>query len=153
MSREPGTTTRERVEQIKTYVRDHIDERLDLEDIARQFYISSHYLSHYFRRETGFTLGQFIAQAKIDRAKELLQKGFSVTDTAISLSYNSDSHFINTFKRLTGTTPKRYASQNLRNTRLNWEKLVNPQAAEMSVIFSRVLINAYWALRMRVIWM
>ena len=111
MSREPGTTTRERVEQIKTYVRDHVDERLDLEDIARQFYISSHYLSHYFRRETGFTLGQFIAQAKIDRAKELLQKGFTVTDTAISLSYNSDSHFINTFKRLTGTTPKRYASE------------------------------------------
>ncbi|WP_320936356.1 AraC family transcriptional regulator [Enterocloster lavalensis] len=120
MSREPGTITRkqgtalpdrERVEQIKSYVREHIDERLDLEDIARQFYISSHYLSHYFRRETGFTLGQFIAQAKIDRAKELLQKGFSVTDTAISLSYNSDSHFINTFKRLTGTTPKRYASE------------------------------------------
>ncbi len=118
--REPGTITRkqgtalpdrERVEQIKSYVREHIDERLDLEDIARQFYISSHYLSHYFRRETGFTLGQFIAQAKIDRAKELLQKGFSVTDTAISLSYNSDSHFINTFKRLTGTTPKRYASE------------------------------------------
>ena len=120
MSREPGTITRkqgtalpdrERVEQIKSYVREHIDERLDLEDIARQFYISSHYLSHYFRRETGFTLGQFIAQAKIDRAKELLQKGFSVTDTAISLSYNSDSHFITTFKRLTGTTPKRYASE------------------------------------------
>lgn len=120
MSREPGTITRkqgtalpdrERVEQIKSYVREHIDERLDLEDIARQFYISSHYLSHYFRRETGFTLGQFIAQAKIDRAKELLQKGFSVTDMAISLSYNSDSHFINTFKRLTGTTPKRYASE------------------------------------------
>lgn len=120
VGREPGTTTRkqgtslpdrERVEQIKSYVREHIDERLDLEDIARQFYISSHYLSHYFRRETGFTLGQFIAQTKIDRAKELLQKGFSVTDTAISLSYNSDSHFINTFKRLTGTTPKRYASE------------------------------------------
>lgn len=120
VGREPGTTTRkqgtalpdrERVEQIKSYVREHVDERLDLEDIARQFYISSHYLSHYFRRETGFTLGQFIAQAKIDRAKELLQKGFSVTDTAISLSYNSDSHFINTFKRLTGTTPKRYASE------------------------------------------
>ena len=120
VGREPGTITRkqgtalpdrERVEQIKSYVREHIDERLDLEDIARQFYISSHYLSHYFRRETGFTLGQFIAQAKIDRAKELLQNGFSVTDTAISLSYNSDSHFINTFKRLTGTTPKRYASE------------------------------------------
>ena len=57
-------------------MREHIDERLDLEDIARQFYISSHYLSHYFRRETGFTLGQFIAQAKIDRAKELLQRDF-----------------------------------------------------------------------------
>lgn len=81
---EPGTTPG--VEQIKTYVRDHVDERLDLEDIARQFYISSHYLSHYFRRETGFTLGQFIAQAKIDRAKELLQGIFHVTDTAISFT-------------------------------------------------------------------
>ena len=51
VGREPGTITRkqgtalpdrERVEQIKSYVREHIDERLDLEDIARQFYISSH---------------------------------------------------------------------------------------------------------------
>ena len=52
-----------------------------------------------------------ITAEMLSKAKELLQKGFSVTDTAISLSYNSDSHFINTFKRLTGTTPKRYASE------------------------------------------
>jgi len=34
-----------------------------------------------------------------------------VTETAVALSYNSDSHFINTFKKNTGTTPKKYATE------------------------------------------
>lgn len=42
--------------------------------------------------------------------------------------------------------------QNLRNTRLNWEKLVNPHCWAISVIRPLVFISAYWAFRMRVIW-
>lgn len=100
---------REQIEKIKKYVDDHVDEKLDLGQIADCFYISRHYLSHYFRKETGFTLGQYITSRKMDRAKAMLRKGFSVTETAVALSYNSDSHFINTFKRMIGTTPKKYA--------------------------------------------
>lgn len=102
---------RERVEQIKKYITGHVDEKLDLEELAGRFYMNRHYMSHYFKRETGFTLGQYITTQKITRAKELLKQGFSVTETAIALSYNSDSHFINTFKKMTGTTPKKYAGE------------------------------------------
>lgn len=101
---------KDRILQIKNYVGEHVDEKLDLEQIADRFYLSRDYLSHYFKKETGFTLGQYITIRKMERAKTLLRQGFSVTETAVALSYHSDSHFINTFKRMTGTTPKKYAA-------------------------------------------
>lgn len=106
---------RERVEQIKKYIACHVEEKLDLDEIARKFYMNRYYLSHYFKKETGFTVLQYVTNQKIMAAKALLKEGHSVTDVASKLSYNSDSHFIAVFKKSTGITPKKYA-QNKRNT-------------------------------------
>ncbi|WP_077610032.1 AraC family transcriptional regulator [Clostridium sp. Marseille-P2415] len=100
---------RERIEQLKKYIAAHAEERLDLDEISRRFYMNRYYLSHYFKKETGFTLMQYVANQKIIAAKALLKEGHSVTDVALRLSYNSDSHFIAVFKKLTGITPKKYA--------------------------------------------
>lgn len=101
----------ERIGQIKNFIKDHLDEKLDLDTIAAHFYISRSYLSHYFKKETGFTLGQYITDQKIMAAKVMLKQGFSVTEAAVALGYHSDSHFIQIFKKMTGTTPKRYAAE------------------------------------------
>lgn len=100
---------RERIEQLKKYIASHVEERLDLNEISRRFYMNRYYLSHYFKKETGFTLTQYIANQKIIAAKALLKEGHYVTDVALELSYNSDSHFISVFKKMTGITPKKYA--------------------------------------------
>ena len=100
---------RERIEQLKKYIASHVEERLDLHEISRRFYMNRYYLSHYFKKETGFTLTQYVANQKIIAAKALLKEGHSVTDVAVKLSYNSDSHFIAVFKKMTGITPKKYA--------------------------------------------
>jgi AraC-like DNA-binding protein len=42
-------------------------------------------------------------------AKKMLRSGMSVTEAALRLSYNSDSHFISTFKKMTGITPGKFA--------------------------------------------
>ncbi len=102
---------RERIDQIKKYISTHVEEKMELDDIAKKFYISRYYLSHYFKRETGFTLAQYITNQKIAAAKALLKKGYSVTDVAINLSYNSDSHFISVFKKSSGITPKQYSKE------------------------------------------
>ena len=102
---------RERIEQIKKFIADHVEERLNLDEIADRFYINRYYLSHYFKTETGFTLTQYITNQKISAAKKLLMNGMSVTDVALQLSYKSDSHFISVFKKNTGITPKQYAKQ------------------------------------------
>ncbi|MBE7720809.1 AraC family transcriptional regulator [Lacrimispora indolis] len=106
---------RERIEQLKKYIAAHVEERLDLDEISRKFYMNRYYLSHYFKKETGFTLMQYVANQKIIAAKALLKEGNSVTDVALKLSYNSDSHFIAVFKKLTGITPKKYAQSGKRN--------------------------------------
>lgn len=106
---------RERIEQLKKYIAAHVEERLDLDEISREFYMNRYYLSHYFKKETGFTLMQYVANQKIIAAKALLKEGNSVTDVALKLSYNSDSHFIAVFKKLTGITPKKYAQSKKSN--------------------------------------
>lgn len=102
---------RDRVEQIKRYIGAHIEEKLELDDIAGHFYMNKHYLSHYFKKETGFTLNQYITNQKIMAAKKMLKSGMTVTDVAMRLSYGRDSHFISVFKKMTGTTPKKYAQE------------------------------------------
>lgn len=101
----------DRIEQIKEYVSEHIQEKLEVNEIAKEFYISSYYLSHHFKQETGFTLLDYITNHKILVAEAMLKKGFTVTEVASQLAYNSDSHFIFTFKKITGITPKKFAEK------------------------------------------
>lgn len=105
---------RDRIEQIKKYITSHVNERLELDDIAKEFHMSRYYLSHYFKKETGFTLQQYIMNQKIMEAKIRLKSGYSVTEIAADLAYNSDSHFIAVFKKDTGITPKKYAQEKLK---------------------------------------
>lgn len=97
-----------RIQQIKQFICDNIEKKPSLNMIAEQFFISKYYLSHYFRRETGFSIMQYIAMQKIIRAKKMLRSGCSITNVAMTLGYNSDSHFISTFQKYAGITPKRY---------------------------------------------
>lgn len=102
---------RERVERIKKYICNHVEDKLDLDDIAKEFYLSRYYLSHYFKKATGFTVAQYVTNQKIVAAKTLLKRGHTVTEVAQRLGYNSDSHFISVFKKCIGITPKQYAKE------------------------------------------
>lgn len=66
-------------------------------------------------KETGFTLTQYVSNQKIIAAKALLKDGHSVTDVALKLSYNSDSHFIEVLNKMTGIMPKKYTQSKKSN--------------------------------------
>lgn len=100
-----------RILQIKDYISEHVDEKLDLATIADRFFISKCYLSHYFKKETGFSIMQYIAMQKMIRAKQMLKQGYSIQSIAIALNYNSDSHFISTFQKHLGKTPRKYVQE------------------------------------------
>ncbi|MGN1224855.1 MAG: helix-turn-helix transcriptional regulator [Ruminococcus sp.] len=91
------------------YIYEHLGENLTVHSLAAYCGIHPSYLSRLFTAETGIHLKHFIKMAKIDTAQNLLRySDLSYLDIAIALGFSSQSAFIDSFKTVTGTTPKKY---------------------------------------------
>lgn len=94
------------------YIYLHIKEPITLSEIAQAVSLSSCYLSRLFLKETGMSLKEYIIEMKIEKAQNLLKySDYSSAEIAQFLSFSSQSHFISTFKKHTGITPKKYKNQ------------------------------------------
>ena len=77
--------------------------------LAREFGYSENYCSQYVKRHTGRTITELIADARFERAEELLKTtDLSVEAIARSVGYRSSSHFHERFKERHGMTPADY---------------------------------------------
>lgn len=106
----------ERASQIRDYIDKHIYDRLELEDLAREFHLNKYYLSHYYKDKTHINLSDYITTRKMDAAKTMLREGMSVQEVADRLTFSSQSHFIQVFKRNVQMTPGQYAKKYGKNT-------------------------------------
>ena len=95
------------------YIYIHIKERITIEDLAAHTDLSPSYLSRLFKEEIGISVSDYIREQKIEKAQHLLKFcDYSLIDIANYLSFSSQSHFIQTFRKLTGMTPKKYRDLN-----------------------------------------
>lgn len=91
------------------YIYSHIKERITIEALAEYVQLSPSHLSRLFKKEAGMTVNDYVREKKIEKAQNLLKYcDYSMIDIATYLSFSSQSHFIQTFKRLVGMTPKKY---------------------------------------------
>ncbi|MDD4689679.1 MAG: AraC family transcriptional regulator [Eubacteriales bacterium] len=97
------------VQPVLKYIHDNINNPISVESITEKFYLSSHHLEFLFKQVTGSSINQYIIYRRILNAKHLLKQGISVSQVSETVGFNSASHFIRTFKKLTGVTPKQYA--------------------------------------------
>jgi len=54
---------------------------------------------------------EYIIHCRILQARRLLQEGHSVQEAGELSGFSDNSHFIRTFRKLTGTSPGRYAKE------------------------------------------
>ena len=67
---------------------------------------TEYYLTEKFKYETGLSVSDYVRNAKINRAKMLLQStDLSVSEIAERLAFNSANYLIRVFKELEGCTP------------------------------------------------
>lgn len=97
---------------ILDYINTSLHENILLEDLGRKFFVNKYYLCHTFKRNTGFTVMEYIAHKRIMKAKELLINGIPATEVCYMTGYNSYSNFYKVFKQLVGLSPKRYSKKN-----------------------------------------
>lgn len=94
---------------VANYVRHHLSEPVNVEKMAKEFYISRPYLSAKFKAETDETLTDFILKEKTEEAKRLLRYSErSLSAIAAYLGFSSQGHFSRVFKKYEGVTPGEY---------------------------------------------
>ncbi|TVQ24591.1 MAG: AraC family transcriptional regulator [Spirochaetaceae bacterium] len=79
------------------------------EAISRSPY-SRDYTTRLFREHTGVTPKQYLIQARIRAAREMLQQGSSVKDAAFATGHKDELYFSRLFRQKTGTPPSAYRS-------------------------------------------
>ncbi len=100
---------RERVEKVKTILRDNLADPPLLDELARLINSSPFYLSRMFKQDTGMTITQFLREIRMDQAAELLRTGrCNVTEAAMAVGYSSLGHFSTTFQQTFGCCPGLY---------------------------------------------
>lgn len=91
------------------YIYSHLHTKITLPELAKHVSLSPSYLSRLFKQETGMSISSYISLQKIETAKNmLLFSEYSPAEVAQILGYPSQSYFTETFRKATGTTPKRY---------------------------------------------
>lgn len=108
----PGNISGEqRILNICRYISEHFNEKLTLEGIAREFFISRSALVRDFRLLLDTTVVEYITNVRVAKAKTYLKSGVSVSETAESCGFSSDSYFIKVFKSITGSTPAAFRDE------------------------------------------
>ncbi|HEX4376795.1 MAG TPA: helix-turn-helix transcriptional regulator [Steroidobacteraceae bacterium] len=77
----------------------------DLEELAALCNVTVRHLTRAFRIETGRTLGRYIDDVMVERARALLQARTPVVKVARLLGYSHARAFASAFRRTTGVTP------------------------------------------------
>ena len=92
------------------YISKHYnDPDISVGSVAESLNISEGYLSHTFKKETDYTLLNYLTRYRIHKAMELLKDcRVKVYEVAEQVGYRDIAYFSATFKKYTGISPSEY---------------------------------------------
>jgi AraC family transcriptional regulator len=103
----PPRKLRKAIAMIDHHLADEQEGRVALRDVARQIGMSYFHFSRVFKQSMGMSPTNYIAERRIERAKELLNETeLPISEIALRSGFSSQSHFTAFFRKLAGSTPK-----------------------------------------------
>lgn len=94
---------------VAELARDKWNESLTLKDLSEAAGIHPITISKHFPKYFSCTFGEYMRRLKIERSLYFLKvSSFSLTEIAAECGFSDQSHFIRTFKQLTGFLPNNY---------------------------------------------
>jgi AraC-like DNA-binding protein/quercetin dioxygenase-like cupin family protein len=97
-----------RIGEVLSYINSNLDQDLSIEDLASRFYISKYHLMHKFKKQTGYTVYNYILKKRLIKASQLIKKGAQVTETSVSCGFGDYSNFERAFRKEFGLSPRNY---------------------------------------------
>lgn len=101
-------------QRIMAYLDSHYTEEITLKAIADYFKCSEPYVSHVFKKATGYSPIQYVIRRRIGLAQtHLISSDYTATQIASLVGYDNSNYFNTIFTRIVGISPIRYRKKYL----------------------------------------
>lgn len=105
---QPAAEKRELLDEIMSYVEDHLAEHITLENTALHFHISVSTISQLFRKRMNVSYYRYVTQRRLIAAKTLIKEGHPLDTVAEEVGFADYSGFYRAFKQEYGISPARF---------------------------------------------
>ena len=97
------------IQAVKDYIHQHYRESIDVPTLAVQAKLCREHLSRVFKKSTGMTILDYLAQVRVQHAQQLLaDPNRRIAEAAFAVGFNSIPHFNRVFRKLAGQNPTAY---------------------------------------------
>ena len=95
------------VDKVQRYINEHLEGELRRDELAEYVHLNPDYLTRIFKKETGFTIKEYVIRQKLEEARNLLRvTSLPISFIAAKVGYCNFSHFSYTYKKVLGITPQ-----------------------------------------------
>ena len=85
--------------------------KISITELSAQLGINSSYLSRLFTKKMGCSIQSYLLQVRISNAKNCLNQGYSVKETALLCGFHDVTNFSKLFKKETGYAPVHWKAE------------------------------------------
>lgn len=104
---------------VRSYIDSNFDKDLNLDLLSRFRFVSKYHLLRLFKKHYGLTPKQYLIDKRIEKSKEQLINGMSVTETCFAVGFESLGSFSILFKTKTGKSPSEFQKEQLSRSKLD----------------------------------
>jgi AraC-like DNA-binding protein len=102
---EPKAPSDERILKAVAWINANLDQKIALEEVAAQVFLSPSRFRHLFIEETGMALRPYILWRRFLKVWDLIMQGASVSDAAHGAGFADAAHLTRTSRRMFGFPP------------------------------------------------
>ena len=115
------------------YLRNNYAQKITIEELSNNFFLSKSYLSSLFKKATGSGVVEYLQHIRIEKACELLSSTtLSITEIGAQVGYTDYRFFNKSFKKITGVTAHEYRKNMYQSTDPIFSRSAEPSPTDNS---------------------
>jgi AraC-like DNA-binding protein len=98
-----------RISAAVKFIKDNLSKKISVEMVAEHIHMSDGWLITNFKKEVGTGIPTYVNELRVQKAKELIEKGErNIAEIGYTVGFSDPAYFNRIFKTLTGKSPGEY---------------------------------------------